>query len=322
MEKRALIIGIDSYDNFHDLKGCVADATELCELLRQNGDGSPNYECHLLTSPGSQPVNRSTFRRAWQELFDDFSGDVVFYFSGHGTPNEIGGYLCLEDSTSDDPGFGINDLLRVVNHSMAREVLLIIDTCFGFFPGRSPRFRDAIIENPIQLREGVTLLGAARPTGKAKEDNGRGVFTRLFTEALAGGAADVRGYVTAASSYAYVEQSLGAWEQRPIFRSNVSSFLPIRRCTPSVSDIALKELVVIFQKPDSRFHLNPSFSSTHKSATRKNVQIFKKFEVYQNARLLKTVKEVSLSAAALNSNYVELTPIGKFYWHLVKSKRF
>ena len=47
--KRALLIGIDHYE-YDPLKGCVDDAIQLAEILSENYDGSPNYDCHLLIS--------------------------------------------------------------------------------------------------------------------------------------------------------------------------------------------------------------------------------------------------------------------------------
>ena len=57
-----------------------------------------------------------------------------------------------------------------------------------------------------------------------------GIFTNLVLAALEGGAADLRGHVTPGSIYAYVDQALGAWDQRPIFKTNVTQFhVPTRR---------------------------------------------------------------------------------------------
>lgn len=321
MERRALLVGIDSYNNLRNLTGCVADAAELHGLLERNEDGSPNYVCRLITSAEANSVTRVSLKREWQRLFYEFTGDALFYFSGHSAPDETGGYLCVEDSTQDDPGVNISDLLRRVNHSKAREVLLILDACYGMFPGRSPRLRDAITEDLIQLREGVTILSAAAPTGVAMEINGRGVFTNLLTEALAGGAADIRGFVTAASAYNYIEQGLSVWGQRPIFQSNVSKFSPLRRCKSTITDELLRELLIFFPTPDYRFRLDPSYESTHKSAVKGKVEILNKFRLYRDAHLLCTVKGKSFYLTALSSNYVQLTALGQFYWRLAKIGR-
>jgi len=274
-----------------------------------------------MTSDDREPITRSSFKREWKRLFYEFTGDALFYFSGHGAPDDLGGYLCVNDSTPDDPGVGLTDLLRRVNHSKAREVIIILDTCYGMFPGRSPRLRDAIIEDLVQLREGVTILSAATPTGVALESNGRGVFTSLLTEALTGGGADIRGLVTAASAYNYIEQGLGVWEQRPIFQSNVSRFSPLRRCKASIADESLRELLVLFPTPDYQFHLDLSFEPTHQSAVEMKVAIFNKLRLYRDAHLLSTPDGESLFQTALSSNYVRLTALGQFYWRLAKIGR-
>lgn len=48
------------------------------------------------------------------------------------------------------------------------------------------------------------------------------------SQGLKGGAADIGGNITPASLYSFVDQSLGAWQQRPVFKTNISRFLPLR----------------------------------------------------------------------------------------------
>jgi hypothetical protein len=56
--KRALLVGIDDYQSASRLTGCVADARCLGELLERHADGSPNYECRVLTSAGGTPITK------------------------------------------------------------------------------------------------------------------------------------------------------------------------------------------------------------------------------------------------------------------------
>jgi len=49
--KRALLIGIDDYDNVRPLGGCVKDALAMWEVLRRHEDGNLNYDCRVLISP-------------------------------------------------------------------------------------------------------------------------------------------------------------------------------------------------------------------------------------------------------------------------------
>jgi len=321
MEKRALLIGIDSYNSLPSLSGCVSDATQICSLLERNEDGSPNYDCRLITDGADSPITRSTLRKEWQRLFHDFTGDVLFYFSGHGVPTEFGGYLVTQDGALNDFGVAMSDLLWVANQSKAREILIILDCCYSLYPGRSAKLNDAFVENYLQLREGITILAASTPVGLALETQAGGVFSNLVKVAIAGGAADVRGCVTSASIYAYVEQVLGAWDQRTLFQSHVSRFGIVRRCKPLVPDEILRELLLFFPAIDFAYQLNPSYDATHDSAETEHVHIFSKFKLYRDGQLLKSASGGDLSFGAINSDTVQLTPLGQFYWRLAKAGR-
>ena len=119
MSKRALIVGINHYDHVNSLTGCVPDATAMEEVLARNADGSVNFECRLLTSPGPTAITKAFLRQQWRELFQDFRGDVLFYFSGHGTPTEGGRlHLVTQDGVPDDPGLPMEDVVTMANNSL------------------------------------------------------------------------------------------------------------------------------------------------------------------------------------------------------------
>jgi hypothetical protein len=321
---RALLVGLSQYDNgIPPLKGCVNDALGMKAVLSTHEDGGPNYECLTLVSPGPQPVTRKLLRRYWSELFDNYDEDILFYFSGHGHPTDIGGYLVTQDAETGDPGLSMNDLLALANKSTARSVLLILDCCFaGWLGDPSVLQSDRSIENRALLRKGLTILAASRPQQTAGEAGGIGVFTGLVIGALKGGAADVRGNVTAAAVYGYVEQALGEWEQRPAYKTHAYRFSPIRRCKASVPDAILRGLPDIFdKKADSLRQLDPSFEFTHESAVPAHVEIFNKLKVLRNARLLSTEDDMDLFFVALASKSVWLTPLGRFYWQLAHDRR-
>jgi hypothetical protein len=321
MNKKALLIGIDEYESFRELSGCVADATKVCDLLRQNEDESANYDCRLLTNPGSATITRAALRAEWRNLFRNFSGDVLFYFSGHGAPSDTGGLLVTQDGTSAEPGLAMSELLQQASQSSAREIIIMLDCCFAGdmgdisytqLPGASPQ---------VQLRQGMTILAAAGSKEYAREEGGHGVFTSLMLQALAGGAADIRGHISTASIYTYVEQVLGPWDQRPLYKSYVNSLGSIRRCRPQVADNLIRQLLKLFPTPEARYKLGPQYEFTHESADRKSVEIFNQFKLLRDGGMLRTVGGMDLYFTALNSGLVELTPLGRFYWWLASKKR-
>lgn len=61
--KRALLVGINEYDNVRPLSGCVNDVTAVRPLLARHDDNSPNFECQLLTGPPAK-VSRATMLQA------------------------------------------------------------------------------------------------------------------------------------------------------------------------------------------------------------------------------------------------------------------
>ena len=214
----------------------------------------------------------------------------------------------------------MDELLTLANQSKAKEVLLILDCCFSGELG-NPRIiqPQGVGVSQTLLREGITVLSASRPTEVSREEiGGHGIFTWLVLNALRGGAADVRGRVTAASIYAYVEQALGPWEQRPLYKSHANRLTPVRLCTPAVSDALLRQLPTFFPTADSRYQLNPSYEASDPSAIPENVAIYQTLTQYRDARLLKTVDGGHLYYTVTGSGAVELTQRGQLFWLLAE----
>ena len=319
--KRALIIGIDEYQQMPRLTGCVADAVAMSELLERNEDGSPNYNCRVLTTAAGPPITRELLRSEWHRLFDNFDGHLLFHFSGHGTPTRAGGVIVTQDGTPGEPGLPMDELLTLARDARAKSVLLIIDCCHASFAG-DPSILQAngASQNQAYLPEGITILAAARKTESAHERAGNGVFTKLILGALSGGAADVRGRVSAASMYAYVEQALGPWDQRPLYKSYADHLPPVRLCKASVPDPLLRELPVLFKDMAQPLRLAPSYEHTHPSAEAGHVKLFNKLKLLRNAHLVTTQAGKDLYSVALASERVKLTPLGQFYWTLASQR--
>ena len=326
MQRRALLVGINSYDHMKSLSWCIDDVLAMRQVLEFHENHASNFSCHIMCGSESVPDapdspsggERITFNRlrfALEELFayDDM---VLFYFSGHGYQTDRGVYLVAQDGTRTLPGILLNDVLAMANASPAREVLLIIDSCFSGALGEPDQTRD--IAN-LYLRPGVTLLAAAKPNQQAIEQGGRGLFTHLVIGALKGGASDVRGYVSSTAIYAYVEQALGPWDQRPIYKSNAAQLSPIRYCIPDIGDDELRRLPQFFPRPDHHFYLDFSYESTRAESIPEHIAIFKIFKRYQTARLLRPTFDEDLYFAAIRNHPVELTPLGRFYWQLSKN---
>lgn len=62
--------------------------------------------------------------------------------------------------------------------------------------------------------------------------------------------------------YAYIDKALGPWEQRPVFKTNVTQFTPLRRIIPRVNE-EIWRITQYFAKPDVELRLDPSFEPTN-----------------------------------------------------------
>ena len=313
--KKALIVGINDYSSA-PLSGCVNDANAIGTILESHGDGSPNFGIKMMTSP-SLNITRSALREAIEQLFVGDDDMALLYFSGHGYIKSTGGYLVTTDAKKYDEGVSMDEVLTLANQSKAKNRVIILDCCHSGALG-SPSITGS---NIAQLSEGLSVLTASRDSEYALEINGSGVFTSLVVDALKGGAADLRGNITPGSLYAYVDEALGAWEQRPIFKTNVTSFAPLRKIPPKVPFETMRKITSYFATPDAAHTLNPTYEDTDPSAIKDNVKIFKDLQKFQSVGLVVPVDAEFMYFAAINSKSCRLTALGYQYWRLVKEKK-
>jgi Uncharacterized protein containing caspase domain len=250
---------------------------------------------------------------------------VLLYFSGHVFLNEIGGYLVTPDYAKYDEGISMDEILVLANQSKSKDKIIILDCCHSGAFGTP-----SIGGGTAQLKEGVTILTACLDGEPSIEFKGHGVFTTLLINALQGGAADIRGHVSP-RGVAYIDQALGAWEQRPVFKTNVTRFTSLRTVTQQVSSEILRKIVEYFPNPQDEFKLDPSYEDTNMDdvehiviepyANPDNIAVFKNLQKLQRVGLVVAVDADNIYFAAMESKSCRLTSLGYHYWRLVKNRR-
>lgn len=315
--RKALIVGIDYYKNVSSLFGCVNDAYSLKPILDRHSDGTINFSSKIeVATNESSAITRKELKNLTIELFKDDSDVALFYFSGHGYVENTGGFLITSDCQDGDDGFPLTELLQIANSSPARNKIIILDCCHAGFAGKAKGDDDK-----STLSEGLTILTASSETQYAIEEDGSGVFTSLLIDALNGSASNLVGEITPGSVYAHIDQSLGPWEQRPIFKTNVKSFTSLRKVQPPIGLAELKELIKLFPTKGFIFPLNPTFEPTEKGVIKENADIFALLQKYNRINLVKPVDEEHMYFAAMHSTGCQLTILGEHYWNLVKKER-
>lgn len=313
--RRALIVGINDYPN-SPLLGCSEDAERMAEVLVRHDDGSPNFECRKFTSPPT-PITRAVLREAVTELFEQPAEIAWFHFSGHGTSTDLGGYLITPDHEEYDLGLPMSDVLTLANRSQIGEVIITLDCCHSGSFGEVP----SPLGGHVGLSEGVSVVTATRADQASLEVGGGGVFTSLLVEALDGGAAGIRGEITVAGVYAYVDSALGAWDQRPLFKTNVSRLVHLRNSRPKLPIELLRRIVELFPVPAEDMPLDPSYEPAEEPRNARNESDFRDLQRLRLEGLVEPVDEEHMYFAALNSTSCRLTKKGLYYWRLVNDGR-
>ena len=325
--RKALIVGIDYYHDFTSLSGCVNDADAVASVLSRHADGTSNFtKPKVLTATSVQnSINRKTLRESIEALFKDDPEIALLYFAGHGYVDETGGFLCASDCQDGNDGLALSEIMTFARSSKATNKIIILDSCHGGIVG--DRAGD---DSVAEISKGMTLLTASTKDQYAFEGgNGApGVFTNLLVDALNGAAANLVGDVTPGSVYAHIDQSLGPWGvQRPVFKTNVKSFVSLRKATPPIPHEQLLQLAVHFPEPRFQFQLDPAFEPERSQEQLDNPAIpapdpakkaiFKVLQNYARVNLVRPVDAPHMWHAAMESKSCELTVLGEHYRRLV-----
>lgn len=320
MRRKALCVGINSYKFIDDLCGCVNDANSVKSVLERNWDGTLNFDVKLMcaTNEDSQ-ISRTELRDAIENLFKSETEIAVFYYSGHGSIDLTGGYLCTSEVTRPDEGLSLNDIMTFVANSKAQNKVIILDSCFS-----------GAIANPTEmpnysiLHNGTTLLAACGESEYANEDEEKahGIYTSLLVEALNGGAMNLLGEVSPGSIYSYIDRSLGEWDQRPVFKANINGFVSLRKNKPPISILELRKITQIFTSPYDEYKLDPTYEpdkheAINKAVNKEHEAIFLTLQKYVKLSLVVPVGEEHMYYAAIHYKSCKLTAQGQHYWNLV-----
>jgi hypothetical protein len=327
--KKALVIGIDAYPN-SPLTGCVNDAVSLAGTLEKNGDGSPNFSIRLLTSNDVE-VTSALLSQEISSLFTGDADTVLLFFAGHGiiNPETNAGYIVSQNGVRGAWGLPLSEILGLANgaYPRIRSSVIILDSCHSGFAGEIPALGNGQIST---IGSGVTILTACHREQTAAETGGRGVFTDILLDGLTGSSADICGRITPASLYSHVDQTLGPWEQRPIYKANVQTFVTLRQVNPKVPLETLRRLPEYFPDPASVYALDPSFEPDRQNVPaeykdtpvdQENVRTFKELQLCNRYGLVTPVDAEHMYYAAINSTGCRLTALGAHYRKLAEMKR-
>lgn len=321
--RKALVVGIDYYTDVSPLYGCVNDSLAVKAMLDRHKDGSVNFGVkHLSASNPTDQIGREQLRKAIENLFAGDGEVSLLYFAGHGHIETTGGYLCSSDVKTGNDGVPLAEVMTMANHSKIQNRVIILDSCHSGVAGGY-----ALNQKVAEISDGVTILTASTAEQFSSEENGAGVFTSLLVDALDGAAANLVGDVTPGGIYAHVDQSLGPWAQRPVFKTNVTRFVSLRKVYPSLELSELRRISEFFPTSNFQFKLDPSYEPERHETWNNNPQgipapnpdhnaIFNILQKYNRVGLVVPEDAPHMWHAAMESKTVRLTSLGEHYRRL------
>ena len=116
-----------------------------------------------------------------------------------------------------------------------------------------------------------------------------------------------------------MDEALGGWDQRPLFKIHVSKLVPLRNCPPAVDLKVLRLLPKYFPSPNHQYPLDSSYEPDAEPHDPAHEEVFGHLQDMRAARLVEPMGEKHMYFAAINSKSCKLTALGVHYWHLANS---
>ncbi|HEX4551423.1 caspase family protein [Pseudomonas sp.] len=318
--RKGLFIGINDYTDVSRLSGCCNDAMAMASVLKTNANGDPNFKNVVLTS-AEQYLSRGLLEDQIRELFSGDCNVALLYFAGHGgfDSDNDEGMLLPQDYRNPKDGIRISDILNwAAKATRIKNKVIILDCCQSGAAGEVRALRS---ESSV-VSEGMTILTACKKEEPAMEGAHHGVFTGLLLQALHGGAANILGKITPGSLYSFVDNALDAWEQRPVFKTNVSQFISLREVSPLIPKEILRKLPEWFAEAESTFALDPSYEPTETAFDPERGEVFAQLQKCNRHSLIEPVDAEHMYYAAIHSTGCRLTALGAYYRELAIKGHF
>ncbi len=194
----AVVIGIDTYRNKLPKADYASHDAEVMANYLTKVMGYEEENVAVLLNDRAAKTDLEKYIEHWLPKRVEPGASVFVYFSGHGAPNAKTGdaYLVPYDGDPafvDATGYPLKRLYDQVGKLPAKEVVVMLDSCFSGAGGRSviaKGMRPMVlsVENPV-LAGGKTVVLAASQGDQVSstyDQKGHGLLTYFFLKGLQG----------------------------------------------------------------------------------------------------------------------------------------
>jgi hypothetical protein len=221
-EKRALVIGVSNYNSeLPDLEFCSKDGQDLYELLKLQGYSIPDE--YILTGQVTYDKIRDSILSFFTDKNIKPTDTLLFYFSGHGVPDEYGNnYLAASDIDPDLPlgrGLSFKDLKSIADMSISTRIVSILDCCYAGAAVSDGKGGNANVDAKLardaieRVVPGRCVLASSQAYQESYGliESGHSLFTYYLLDGLQGGngeSVDNHGNITASKLSGYVYDTI------------------------------------------------------------------------------------------------------------------
>ena len=177
----ALLIGINSYKYFQDLKTPINDVNRLDKILKQKY----KFTTNKLINPSRRDVLKQ-INKYTKTLSK--SDNLIIYFAGHGMQKSQEGFWLTKEAEKDDDIDWIsnNTIVRKLREIKSNNVLVIADSCFSGLLTRGLNIENnSINESPLEILHRSKSRIAITSGGNEPVLDGGGGENSIFAASLA-----------------------------------------------------------------------------------------------------------------------------------------
>jgi len=195
----AIVIGIEEYrQKLPKADFARQDATVMAEYL-EKVMGYPGENIVTLLNDRASFVDFAKYLEKWLPNNIEKDSSVFIYYSGHGAPNPKTGdaYLVPYDgdpSFIEQTGYSLKRLYQNLNKLPAKEIIVVLDSCFSGAGGRSVLAKGARplvmnMDKQVFHSDRIAILSASSggQISSTHEEKGHGLFTYFFLKGIKDG---------------------------------------------------------------------------------------------------------------------------------------
>jgi len=191
----AIVIGIEQYrQKLPRAEFAAHDAKIISEYLTKTM-GYPEENVITLLNDRALKSDMEKYFDRWLSNNVEKNGRVFIYYSGHGAPNANTGDAYLVPYDGDptfiaETGYPITRLYQSLGKLKAKEIIVVLDSCFSGGGGRSVLAKGAkplvITINTPNIKKNISVITASSgdQISSAYEEKGHGLFTYFLLKGI------------------------------------------------------------------------------------------------------------------------------------------